>query len=251
MSGLQIDVLTIFPDMVRQALPYGILRRAQEAGKLAVDVHDLRSWGIGASRQVDDAPFGGGGGMVLRPEPIYEGVAAIETGSVPGRRRRVLLSPRGRRLQQAGLARLSGLDQVLLICGRYEGIDERVCQDLVDEEISIGDYVLSGGELPALVLIEGLARLLPGALGDPLGASKDSFSAGSLDWPTWTRPATFKGLPVPEVLLSGDHMRIAKWRQNKSLELTRERRPDLLQKGGEGLESVKNEPRLIHGRTGR
>ena len=251
MSRLGIDVLTIFPDMVRHALPYGILRRVQAAGKLVVEVHDLRQWGIGASRQVDDAPFGGGGGMVMRPEPIFDGVAAIETGAVPGRRWRVLLSPRGRRLQQADLARLADLERVLLICGRYEGVDERVCEHLVDEEISIGDYVLSGGELPALVLIEGLARLLPGALGDPLGASKDSFAAGSLDWPTWTRPATFKGLPVPEVLLLGDHMRIAKWRQDKSLELTKERRPDLLQKGGEGLESVEKEPRLIHGRTGR
>jgi len=250
-SHLCIDVLTIFPDMVCQALPYGILRRVQAAGKLTVAVHDLRQWGVGPSRQVDDTPFGGGGGMVLMPGPVFAGVAAVETGTSPGRRRRVLLSPRGRRLQQGDLARLAGLEKLLLICGRYEGVDERVCEELVDEEISIGDYVLSGGELPALVLIEGLARLLPGALGDPLGARKDSFAAGSLDWPQWTRPATFKGLRVPDVLLSGDHQRIAKWRQDKSLELTRTRRPDLLQKGGEGLESVEKEPRLIHGRTGR
>jgi tRNA (guanine37-N1)-methyltransferase len=251
MSHLHVDVVSIFPDMVRDALPYGILRRALEAGRLTVTVHDLRDWGVGPSLQVDDTPFGGGGGMVLLPEPIFSAVEAIEEGAVSGRRHRVLLSPSGHRCRQKDLARLGEMERLLLICGRYEGVDERVRENLMDEEISIGDYVLSGGELPALVLIEGLARLLPGALGDPEGARNDSFQEERLDWPTWTRPATFRGLSAPEVLLSGDHGRIAKWRQEKSLELTRERRPDLLQKSGEELATAEKEPRLTHGRTGR
>jgi len=251
MSRLRVDVVSIFPDMVRHALPYGILRRGLEAGLLTVSVHDLRDWGLGPSRQVDDTPFGGGGGMVLMPEPIFAAVEAIENGATPGRRHRVMLSPSGRRCRQADLARLAEMEQLLLICGRYEGVDERVREHLVDEEISIGDYVLSGGELPALVLIEGLARLLPGALGDPDGARNDSFTGDRLDWPTWTRPATFRGLPAPEVLLSGDHGRVAKWREQKSLELTRERRPDLLQKSGEELATAQKKPKLTHGRAGR
>jgi tRNA (guanine37-N1)-methyltransferase len=251
MSRLHVDVLTIFPDMVRDALPYGILRRALDSDLLSVTVHDLRTWGVGPSAQVDDTPFGGGGGMVLLPEPIFSAVEAIEAGDDPSRRHRVLLGPAGQRCRQEDLGRLAEMERLLLICGRYEGVDERVREHLVDEEISIGDYVLSGGELPALVLIEGLARLLPGALGDPDGARKDSFRDGRLDWPAWTRPATFRGLQAPEVLLSGDHGRIDKWRQEKSLELTRERRPDLLQKSGEELAKAEKEPRLTHGRTAR
>ncbi len=248
---LHIDVVTIFPDLVRAALPFGILRRALERELVQVAAHDLRNWGVGAHRQVDDTPFGGGGGMVLMPGPLFEAVEAIEAGPPEGRRHRVLLSPRGRRCTQADFLRLAEHEQLLLICGRYEGVDERVREHLVDEEVSIGDYVLSGGELPALVLIEGMARLLPGALGDPQGAARDSFSGEGLDWPDWTRPATFRGLNAPEVLLSGDHERIAKWRKEKSLEMTLARRPDLLQKSGEGLESGEKKPRLTHGRTAR
>lgn len=248
---LSVDVITIFPDMVREALPYGILRRALDAELLDVEVHDLREWGRGAHRQVDDAPFGGGGGMVLSPGPVFEAVEAVESGAHPGRRHRVLLSPQGRRCCQEDLARLAGMKRLLFICGRYEGVDERVREHLVDEEISIGDYVLSGGELPALVLIEGMARLIPGALGDPDGAQNDSFAEGALDWPAWTRPATFRGLSAPEVLLSGDHRKIDKWRKEKSLELTMARRPDLLQKSGEELESGEKKPRLTQGRTTR
>ncbi len=246
-----IDVVTIFPDLVRGALPYGIIRRAVESGRLEVRVHDLRRWGIGPHRQVDDAPFGGGGGMVLMPGPLYEAVEAIEAEAPAGRSHRVLLSPQGEPCTQQTLARLAGEERLLLLCGRYEGVDERVREGLADAEVSIGDYVLSGGELPALVLVEGVARLLPGALGDPEGAARDSFASGLLDWPHWTRPATFRGQGVPEVLLSGDHAAIAKWRQEKSLERTRRLRPDLLQKSGAKLESADSEPRLTHGRTRR
>ena len=229
-----VDVVTIFPDLVRALLPYGIVRRSLEAGRLMVRAHDLREWGLGAHRQVDDAPFGGGGGMVLRPEPLFAAVEAIEAAEPGGRRRRILLTPQGRALDQAILERLAGEERLLLLCGRYEGVDERVREAIVDEEISLGDYVLSGGEIPALALIEGLTRLLPGALGDPEAARRDSFSGGLLDWPTWTRPATFRGLSVPEVLLSGHHEAIAKWRQDRQLEATRRLRPDLLQKSCEG-----------------
>jgi tRNA (guanine37-N1)-methyltransferase len=246
-----IDVVTIFPEMVQGALPFGIVRRALEAGRLQVRVHDLRDWGIGPHRQVDDAPFGGGGGMVLMPEPVFAAVEAVESLEPAARTCRVLLSPQGTRCGQADLARLAREPRLLLICGRYEGVDERVRDHLADEELSIGDYVLSGGELPALVIIEGVARLRPGALGDPQGADRDSFASGLLDWPHYTRPATFRGLSAPEVLLSGDHGKIDNWRQEKSLELTRRRRPDLLQKSSSGLESAKNKPRLTHGRTGR
>jgi tRNA (guanine37-N1)-methyltransferase len=227
-----VDVITIFPDLVSGALPYGIVRRALEGGRLEVRVHDLRQWGMGAHRQVDDAPYGGGGGMVLRPEPLFAAVEAVEAMDPPARTRRILLSPSGLRCDQALLGDLSRLPRLLLICGRYEGVDERVRADLVDDEVSIGDYVLSGGELPALVLIEGLTRLLPGALGDPHGAALDSFSGPALDWPAWTRPAEFRHLKVPEVLLSGDHARIDAWRRDRSRELTRERRPDLVAAAG-------------------
>jgi tRNA (guanine37-N1)-methyltransferase len=246
-----VDVVTIFPEMVESALPYGIVRRTLESGRLRVRVHDLREWGHGPHRQVDDAPFGGGGGMVLMPEPLFSAVEAVERLEPAARTHRILLSPRGDRCGQDDLARLAAEPRLLVICGRYEGVDERVREHLADEELSIGDYVLSGGELPALVIIEGVARLQPGALGDPRGADRDSFASGLLDWPQYTRPATFRGLSIPEVLLSGDHGKIAKWRQDKSLELTRQRRPDLLQKSGSGLESGENEPRFTHGRTGR
>ena len=229
---MNIDVISIFPEMIRAALPFGIVRRGLEAGRLSVRVHDLRDWGVGRHRQVDDTPFGGGGGMVLRPEPIFAAVEAVEALRPAGRCRRVLLSPQGRRCEQEDLGRLSRLDRLLLLCGRYEGIDDRVRTHLMDEELSIGDYVLSGGELPALVLIEGICRLLPGALGDAGGAAHDSFADGMLDWPAWTRPATFRGLTVPEVLQSGHHAEIAKWRRERKLEMTRKRRPDLLQKSG-------------------
>ncbi|MFQ5767821.1 MAG: tRNA (guanosine(37)-N1)-methyltransferase TrmD [Acidobacteriota bacterium] len=246
-----IDVITIFPEMIHAALPFGIVRRALERGLLEVRVHNLRDWGRGSQRQVDDRPFGGGGGMVLMPGPVFRAVEAVEPQANPSRARRILLSPKGRPCDQGMLRGLAGEKRLLLICGRYEGVDERVRGHLVDEDISLGDYVLSGGELPALVLIEGVARLLPGALGDSLGAAKDSFSSGHLDWPCFTRPAIFRQLPVPEVLLSGDHERIEKWRHSKSLELTAQHRPDLLQKCGKELESAENEPRLTHGRIDR
>ncbi|MFQ5669809.1 MAG: tRNA (guanosine(37)-N1)-methyltransferase TrmD [Acidobacteriota bacterium] len=245
---MRIDVITIFPRMVEALLPFGIVHRAQEAGVLEVRVHDLRLWGIGPHRQVDDAPFGGGGGMVLMPSPLFAAVEAIEAADDTARGRRILLSPRGRRCDQAYLCALARQPRLLLVCGRYEGVDERVREHLVDEELSLGDYVLSGGEVPALAVIEGVARLLPGALGHPAAVEQDSFAAGGLDWPSWTRPATFRGLPVPEVLLSGHHERIAKWRRNKSLELTSQRRPDLLQKSGNRLESAGNGIKLTQGR---
>ena len=243
-----VDVISIFPEMVRAALPFGIVRRSLEHGRLSVRVHDLRDWGVGRQRQVDDTPFGGGGGMVLRPEPLFAAVEAVETMHPASRCRRLLLSPQGPRCEQTDLRRLAGEERLLLLCGRYEGVDDRVRTDLVDEELSIGDYVLSGGELPALVLIEGVCRLLPGALGHPDGAAQDSFSDGLLDWPAWTRPATFRGLMVPDVLQSGHHAAIDKWRRDKKLELTRARRPDLLQKSGNGLETDGIEPKLTIGR---
>ncbi|MFQ5719846.1 MAG: tRNA (guanosine(37)-N1)-methyltransferase TrmD [Acidobacteriota bacterium] len=246
---MNIDVVSLFPEMVRAALPFGIVRRSLAAGRLTVHVHDLRAHGVGRHRQVDDAPFGGGGGMVLRPEPIFAAVEAIESAVPRRRRHRLLLTPRGHRCEQADLRRLARTDDLLIVCGRYEGVDERVRLHLADEDLSIGDYVLSGGELPALVLIEGICRLLPGALGDPEGAERESFEGDSLDWPAWTRPATFRGLSVPEVLQSGHHAQIQKWRQDKQLELTREARPDLLQKGGKGLETKEFEPRLTNGRA--
>jgi len=229
---MKFEIVTIFPLMVKAALTEGLLLRAIEKGIISVKVHDLRDWSMDRHRKVDDLPFGGGGGMVFRPEPLFAAVEQIKAASGATPAAVVLMCPQGRRLDQKEIRRLSAeYERLILLCGRYEGIDERVRQHLVDLEISIGDYVLSGGELPALIVVEAVTRLLPGAIGRAECAVQDSFSEGLLDYPHYTRPAEFRGWRVPEVLLSGDHEAIARWRREKSLERTAQRRPDLLAGG--------------------
>ncbi len=230
---MRFDVITIFPDFFRGAFEHGIIRRAQAAGLLEVRAHDLREWAAGKHRQVDDRPFGGGDGMVLKPEPIFAAVESLtgasERGSYPEGTRVVLLSPQGRVLAQQLAAELAQeAAHVVLICGRYEGVDERVAERLVTDEISIGDYVLSGGEPAAVVLVDAVTRLIPGALGSETSAVNESFSEGLLDYPHYTRPPEFRGMPVPEVLLTGHHAEIARWRAERALEKTERNRPDLL-----------------------
>jgi len=229
---MKFEIVTIFPLMVKAALTEGLLLRAIEKGIISVKVHDLRDWSVDRHRKVADLPFGGGGGMVFRPEPLFAAVEQIKAASGATPAAVVLMCPQGRRLDQKEIRRLSAeYERLILLCGRYEGIDERVRQHLVDLEISIGDYVLSGGELPALIVVEAVTRLLPGAIGRAECAVQDSFSEGLLDYPHYTRPAEFRGWRVPEVLLSGDHEAIARWRREKSLERTAQRRPDLLAGG--------------------
>jgi len=199
---------------------------------VAVRIHDLRRWGLGAHRKVDDTPYGGGGGMVLRPEPFYHAVDWIRQHAPADRERIVLLSPQGRRLNHAEARRLAGFERILLLCGRYEGVDERVRIGLADEELSIGDVVLTGGELPALVAIDAVSRFVPGVLGRGEAAEEDSFADGRLDSPYYTRPPVFRGRPVPEVLLSGDHGAIGRWREEQARRATQEKRPDLLEPAG-------------------
>jgi tRNA (guanine37-N1)-methyltransferase len=228
-------VLTIFPEFFRGPLEHGVVARAVEAGKLRIQVHNLRGWTSDRHKTVDDRPFGGGEGMLLKAEPVFHAAEAI----FPERRlgqRIVLLSPQGRLLDQAAARRLSEADELLLICGRYEGVDERVAEYLADEELSIGDYVLSGGELAAAVLIDVVARLLPGVLGNEESALRESFSAagggtGVLDCPQYTRPADFRSWKVPEVLLGGNHEEIRRWRLEAALAKTARLRPELLETG--------------------
>ncbi len=228
---MRIDVVTIFPDLIRDALSYSIPKRAVEAGLAEVRVHNLREYTDDRHRTVDDTPYGGGSGMIFKPEPIARALEAIS----PERLQNVLfLTPEGKRLDQSVANRLSLEAHLVLLCGHYRGIDERVRQRYVTEEISIGDYVLSGGELPALVLIDALLRLIPGVLGDAESALEDSFQDGLLDCPWYTRPPLFEGLAVPDVLMSGDHRLIANWRREQALKRTRERRPDLLKDANPG-----------------
>ena len=225
--SLAIDVVTIFPGMIAGPTSDGIVGRAVEAGLVRIAAHDLRAHTEDKHRTTDDSPFGGGPGMVMKAEPFFRAVDAIE--KAPGERRTVaVLSPRGVPFDQARAARSAALDRLVLLCGRYEGIDERVREVLGAEEVSVGDFVLTGGEVAALAVIEATVRLLPGALGDEGSAGADSFSDGVLDFPHYTRPAVVRGHAVPEVLLSGDHGRIQKWRRKEALRATRERRPDLL-----------------------
>src|SRR5688572_20441112 len=229
---LRFDVITIFPDFFRGAFDHGIIRRAQAAGLIDVRAHDLREWTKDKHKQVDDRPFGGGDGMVLKPEPIFAAVeeltATSKPAGYPAGTRVVLLSPQGRVLNQALAQDLAASSQLVLICGRYEGVDERVAEALATDEISIGDYVLSGGEPAALVLVDAVVRLVPGALGSDTSAANDSFSEGLLDNPQYTRPPEFRGLEVPEVLLTGHHADIARWRRDAALKKTERNRPDLL-----------------------
>lgn len=230
---LRCDIITIFPEFFREAFDYGIIRRARAAGLVETKAHDLRHWTSDKHHIVDDRPFGGGEGMVLKPEPIFAAVQEL-TGSArreeyPPQTRVVLLSPQGRVFTQELAQDLSqNATQIVLICGRYEGVDERVGEALATDEISIGDYVLSGGEPAAVVVIDAVTRLIPGALGNETSAANDSFSAGELDHPHYTRPTEFSGLTVPEVLLTGNHGEIARWRREAALRKTRRNRPDLL-----------------------
>ena len=230
---LRFDIITIFPEFFRETIDCGILRRARNAGLVDVKAHDLRQWTTDKHHVVDDRPFGGGDGMVLKPEPIFAGVEAL-TGAArredfPANTRVVLLSAQGQVFSQALAHDLSqNASHVVLLCGRYEGVDERVAEALVTDEISIGDYVLSGGEPAALVVIDAVVRLLPGALGSETSAVFESFSEGLLDHPQYTRPPEFRGMKVPEVLLSGNHAEIARWRKEAAIAKTRRKRPDLL-----------------------
>lgn len=224
---MRIDVITAHPGLLDGPLDYSIVRRAREAGAVEIGLHDLRDYAVGKHNQIDDYPFGGGAGMVLKPEPLFRAVEAIEDEA--GEADEVIfLTPDGERLTQPTANRLSMHDHLILIAGHYKGIDQRVRDALVTRELSIGDFVLSGGELPALVLIDAVVRLLPGVLGDASSALTDSFQDDLLDAPVYTRPAEYRGRSVPEVLRSGDHQRVEAWRDEKRLEKTRERRPDLL-----------------------
>jgi tRNA (guanine37-N1)-methyltransferase len=255
-SAMKIDILTIFPDFFRGPLDYGIIRRAREAELVAIAVHDLRAFAHDRHRTVDDRPFGGGEGMVLKPEPIFECIEELKIQSRPERiaagakQSVVLLSAQGRRFDQGVAEELAALEQIVLICGRYEGVDERVGQHLADRELSIGDYVLSGGELGAAVIVDTVTRLIPGAVGNEASTRQESFtpsleretgdgsadstcgSGGLLDYPHYTRPADFRGLQVPEVLVSGNHEEIRRWRRRTALEKTLRNRPDLLDGAG-------------------
>jgi tRNA (guanine37-N1)-methyltransferase len=222
---MRITLVTMFPEYFASPLGLGVVGRAVEAGLLTVDLVDLREHGLGRHRQLDDSPFGGGPGMVMMVEPL---AAALEP--LAGTHR-VLLTPAGLPIIQATIDRWARLDALTLVCGRYEGVDERVAEHLVEEEASLGDFVLAGGEAAAAAVVEGVTRLLPGALGNPESAGAESFRGGLLEEPLYTRPAEFRGWRVPEVLLSGDHARIEAWRRDQRLRRTRERRPDLLPPG--------------------
>ena len=252
---MKFEILTIFPDFFRGPLDYGIVRKAREAGLIEIGIHDLRAFTHDRHRTVDDRPFGGGEGMVLKPEPIFECLESLGVSSREERMRDdaretvVLLSPQGELFTQAVAQALTTRDRVVLICGRYEGVDERVSQHLADREVSVGDFVLSGGELGAAIIVDTMTRLLPGALGNAASARQESFTAsggaeqekvlgeppsstcgsgGLLDYPHYTRPAEFRGMPVPEVLVNGDHDEIRKWRRRSALQKTLRNRPDLL-----------------------
>jgi tRNA (guanine37-N1)-methyltransferase len=246
-----VDLVTIFPDFFRGPLDFGILRRARETGLVEVNVHDLREFTRDKHRTVDDRPFGGGEGMVLKPEPIFECIEKLKVASrdkrLAGQAKEsvILLSAQGRRLDQGLAQGLAGMDRLVLICGRYEGVDERVSEHLADKEVSIGDYVLSGGELGAAVIVDVVTRLIPGAVGNAASTQQESFTAsereiagngpsstcvsgGLLDYPHYTRPAEFRGMAVPEVLVNGNHDEIRRWRRKTALEKTLRNRPDLI-----------------------
>lgn len=221
---MKIDVLTLFPGMFAGPLDESIIKRARQAGLLELGLHNLRDYAHDRHKTVDDRPFGGGPGMLLKPEPLFEAI-----GALAGERTRViLLSPAGRMFNQAIAAELAQQAELLLVSGHYEGFDERVRERLAHDELSIGDYVLTNGALPAMVIIDAVTRLLPGALGDEQSAQEESFSHGLLEYPQYTRPAEFQGMKVPEVLLSGNHAQIAAWRAEQARQRTQARRPDLM-----------------------
>ncbi|HZL43259.1 MAG TPA: tRNA (guanosine(37)-N1)-methyltransferase TrmD [Verrucomicrobiae bacterium] len=221
---MRIDVLTLFPGMFAGPLDESIIKRAREAGLLDLKIHNLRDFAHDRHKTVDDRPFGGGPGMLLKPEPIFEAVEALAREKT----RVILLSPSGRPFRQAIARELAAVDDLLLIVGHYEGFDERVREQLADDELSIGDYVLTNGALPAMVVIDAVTRLLPGVLGDDESVNEESFSQGLLEYPQYTRPSEFRGMKVPEVLLSGNHAEITRWRAEQATLRTKERRPDIL-----------------------
>lgn len=225
---MRIDVVSIFPDALTPFFSAALLGKASERGLIDVRVHDLRDHTTDKHRKVDDEPFGGGPGMVMTPEPFFRAVEAIAPERTSDDPRVILLSPQGRPLTQPVARELASLPWLVLLCGRYEGVDERVAQHLADEELSVGDYVLAGGEAAALVVVDAVARLLPGVVSEPGSIERESFESGRLDHPHYTRPAEFRGHGVPEVLLSGDHGAIERWRREEAERRTRERRPDLL-----------------------
>ena len=224
---MRVDILTIFPGLFQGFLNESIVRIAQEKRILEVHLHDFRSYARDSRRSVDDKPFGGGPGMVLKPEPVFDCIDDLLEKQAP-LPRMLLPAPVGRRLTQEFVRELAQEERIVILCGRYEGYDERIVQAYPFEEVSIGDYVVTGGEVPAMVLIDAMTRLIPGVLGHDLSALEDSFEKPLLDHPHYTRPAEYRGMPVPDILLSGDHARIDEWRQEQSLRRTRERRPDLL-----------------------
>ena len=222
---MRIDFLTIFPEIFPGILGSGLMRQAQERGLLSIGVYDLREYTHDRHRTVDDVSYGGGPGMVFKPEPLFEAFDALQGNAAVV----ILPSPQGKLFDRKVAEELAGSDRLLFICGRYEGIDERVCEELVDREISIGDFVTMGGELPALIMTEAILRFVPGIVGQQQSVAMDSFQESLLDFPHYTRPENFRGTKVPEVLLSGNHEEIRKWRRKMSLKRTLERRPDLLQ----------------------
>ncbi len=227
---MKFHIVTIFPEFFRGPFEHGVIQKAREAGLIEIQVHDLRTWTYDRHRTVDDRPFGGGEGMLLKAAPIFEAVEAIWPERSGRTRKVILLSAQGKKFDQAKAREFSGLKELLLICGRYEGVDERVAEHLADEELSIGDYVLSGGELAAAVVVDAVARLQAGVLGNETSSVDESFGeAGLLDWPQYTRPAEFRGWKVPEVLIGGNHEEVRKWRRNAAREKTQRQRPDLLE----------------------
>jgi tRNA (guanine37-N1)-methyltransferase len=229
---MQFEVFTLLPEVFPPYLDSSILQRARLRGLIDVRVHNIRDYTHDRHHITDDTPYGGGGGMVMKPDPVFEAVESVlgPLQDSPSRVPVILLTPQGRVFTQRVAEELSGYERIALLCGRYEGVDERIREHLVSDEISIGDYVLTGGELPALIVIDALSRLLPGVLGDPDGAQDDSHSMGLLEYPHYTRPPKFRGWSVPEVLLSGDHAKIEKWRREQALTRTLNKRPDMLEK---------------------
>ncbi len=245
---MQFEVFTLLPEVFPPYLESSILQRARQRGLIEVHVHNIRDYTHDKHHTTDDTPYGGGGGMVMKPEPVFEAVESVlgftanltQPTPVPV----ILLTPQGRVFTQRVAEELAGYERIALLCGRYEGVDERIREHLVTDEISIGDYVLTGGELPALMVIDAVSRLIPGVLGDPTGAEDDSHSMGLLEYPHYTRPPEFRGWQVPEILLSGDHGKIEKWRREQSLTRTLMRRPDILEKADLSKEDQKIVERL-------
>lgn len=222
---MKIDILTLFPNMFESVLGESMLKRAQAKGALEIKIHNLRDWTLDFHRTCDDKPFGGGPGMVMKIEPVHRALKSIKVKGA----KVILLTPQGSKLEQKEVKRLAKYKRLILVCGHYEGVDERI-RDLVDEEISIGDYILTCGELPAMVLIDAVARLIPGVLGHSDSTVSESFEDGLLEYPQYTRPAEYKGMKVPEVIMNGDHKKIDKWRKAEALKRTSERRPDMLKR---------------------